>query len=267
MKPQNEMALIVAFYFSKFDYDGLAQLGYSTYREAFQDVGQKLGVKPTSIKNMRDEFDPYYDNSRKGWYQKQVRPSRKKVMATFDDLSEEALRALVLDILKPETRRKAQTELLPVLKEIRDTDERRNRQQPIEYTPRGPTGRRAEEFFISRFHAGLTPFSGVLKDRRDEGVGFDFEIIKTMSSYQLIEIKGLAKALGGVTFTDKEWKVANEAQTKYFLGLVTNVHQLPKIGFLQNPARHFTPSYHLRTTVSVTWGVNTDQISKIELSP
>ncbi len=65
----------------------------------------------------------------------------------------------------------------------------------------------AEEFFISRFNLGLTPFYGVLRDCRDDGVGYDFEI-SLQSDRTLVEIKGLAKDLGGITFTDKEWKVA-----------------------------------------------------------
>lgn len=264
MQPQNELALVVSFYLSKFDYDGLARLGYDTFREAFRDIGQKLDVKPTSVKNMRDEFDPFYDNKRRGWYQKEIRPSRRRVIATFDDLSEEALRALVLDIIRPEANRKVQIELQPVLREIRNSDKPHGKRQPLEYVPRGLTGRRAEEFFISRFYSGLTPFTGQLLDRRDDGVGFDFEITTGDSSIS-VEIKGLAKEIGGITFTDKEWKVANEMRANYYLGLVANLPRLPQIGFIQNPATQFKPSYYLHTAVIATWGVGADQLRMIEL--
>ena len=123
-------------------------------------------------------------------------------MATFDDLSEEALRAVVLDTIKPELRSKVETELHSILREIKASDNKQKTKKNIEYVARGPTGRMAEEFFVSRFRAGLTPFSGVLKDCRDDGVGFDFEIT-AQENRRLVEIKGLAKELGGITFTDK----------------------------------------------------------------
>jgi hypothetical protein len=214
MKPENELAMVVAFYLSKFGEEGLEKLGYRSYRQAFNEVGRSLSVKPNSVKNWRDEFDPYYDNKRKGWYQRGIRPSRQKVMLTFDDLSEQALRAVVLDIIKPESRPKIEAELHPALKEIRDLEEKKKPKKKVDYIPRGPTGRMAEEFFISSFLAGSTPFEGTLKDRRDDGVGFDFEIIKA-ASQTLVEIKGLSKQIGGISFTDKEWKVANEAQENY----------------------------------------------------
>ncbi len=265
MKPENELAMIVAFYLSKFGEDGLARLGFRTYRQAFEEVGRSLHVNPNSVKNWRDEFDPYYDNGRKGWYRRGIRPTRLKVMVTFDDLSEEALRAVVLDTIKPESRSKVATELHSVLKEIKVSDDEQKTKKNVEYVARGPTGRMAEEFFVSRFRAGLTPFTGVLKDCRDDGVGFDFEIV-AQNNRRLVEIKGLAKELGGVSFTDKEWKVANETQDDYFLGFVTQIPTSPKIGFMQNPARSFTPVYRAYTTVTVSWAVNTEQLSRIEFS-
>ncbi|GAB4152290.1 MAG: hypothetical protein Fur0021_16880 [Candidatus Promineifilaceae bacterium] len=62
MKPENELAMIVAFYLSKFGEEDLEKLGYRSYRHAFDEIGRTLYVKPNSVKNWRDEFDPYYDN-------------------------------------------------------------------------------------------------------------------------------------------------------------------------------------------------------------
>ena len=265
MKPENELAMVVAFYLSKFGEEGLENLGYRSYRHAFEEIGRALHVKPNSVKNWRDEFDPYYDNKRKGWYQRGIRPSRQRVMLAFDDLSESALRAVVIDIIKPEARPKIETELDSTLKEIRDLESKRRMRRNVEFTPRGPTGRMAEEFFISRFIAGLTPFQGNLTDRRDEGVGYDFEIINE-TGHTLVEVKGMAKQTGSITFTDKEWRIANEAQHNYFLGLVIQVLESPRIGFVQNPAQSLTPVYHAYTTVTVNWVVNAGQIVNIECS-
>lgn len=263
MKPENELAMIVALYLSKFGEEGLEKLGYQSYRQAFNEVGRSLDVKPNSVKNWRDEFDPYYDNNRKGWYQRGIRPSRQRVMLAFDNLSESALRVVVLDIIRPEARPKIETELHSTIKEIRDSEKKARKD--IEYIPRGPTGRMAEEFFISKFHAGLTPFDGTLKDCRDNGVGFDFEIIKAAQRI-LVEIKGIAKPVGGIAFTDKEWRVANEVQDDYFLGLVVQVFESPRMGFVQNPVRCFTPVYYAYTTVTINWAVNASQVASIECS-
>lgn len=186
-------------------------------------------------------------------------------MLAFDDLSEKALRAVVLDIINPEVRPKIETELYFTIEEIRDLENKKKSRKSTEYIPRGPTGRMAEEFFISKFLEGSTPFDGTLQDRRDDGVGFDFEIIKAVSR-NLVEIKGIAKPTGGITFTDKEWRVANEAQDDYFLGLVIQVFESPRMGFVQNPARIFTPVYYTYTTVAINWAVDAVQIANIECS-
>lgn len=259
MKLENELGMVVAFFLSKFGESGLARLGFRTYKHAFDEIGRALSVNPNSVKNWRDEFDPYYDNGRKGWYQREIRPTRLKVIATFDDLSEDALTAVVLDIIRSETQPKVESELYSALQEIKDTDDKKKTLKNISYVARGPTGRMAEEFFVSQFHVGLTPFIGVLRDCRDNGVGYDFEI-ESQKDRTLVEIKGSAKELAGISFTDKEWKVAKETQDKYFLGLVFDVPASPKISFLQNPANNFAPVYRAYTTVAVSWTVNAEQI-------
>lgn len=265
MKPENELGMIVAFYLSKFGEVGLKNLGFESYSQAFRQIGERLSVKSSSVKNWRDEFDPYYDNNRKGWYQRELRPSRQKVMLTFDDLSEGAMRSVVLDIITPSARPKVESELHSALQEIRNSKKAGEAIDSTKYIPRGPTGRMAEEFFIARFNSGLTPFYGDLKDRRDDGVGFDFEI-HMAADRALIEIKGNAKQLGGFAFTDKEWRVANEVQDAYYLGLVVEVTETPRIGFVQNPAYRLSPTYYAYTTVAVNWTVNANQITFVEFS-
>jgi hypothetical protein len=264
MKPENELAMIAAFYLSKFGKEGLRNLGFHSYTQAFSQVSSRLSVNHNSVKNWRDEFDPYYDNGRQGWA-RALRPSRQKVMLAFDDLSESALRAVVLDIISPETRSKVETELHPALQEIKALEKPQKSRKSVEYVPRGPTGRMAEEFFLARFHAGLTPFHSIVGDRRDDGVGFDFEVLKD-SQHVLLEIKGIAKQPGGITFTDKDWRVAGQKQNAYFLGVVVDIMEAPKIGFLQNPAGNLSPAYYAYTTVTVNWAVDATQVGGLEFS-
>lgn len=69
---KQEKVLIVAYYLSKFNYEALNKLNYKTHREAFNDIGERLEVKPNTLKNRRDDFDSINDNGRKGWYQKEL---------------------------------------------------------------------------------------------------------------------------------------------------------------------------------------------------
>ena len=76
--------LIISYYLSRCNYKAVESLGYRTFSEAIKDIGERLGEKPSNIKNMRDEFDPYFDNGRRGWYQRELRGSRQEI---FDELS------------------------------------------------------------------------------------------------------------------------------------------------------------------------------------
>ena len=99
MKRENELALIIAFYLSKYDREGLGNLGYANFNKAYRDIEKKIGVKATSVKNRRDEFDPVHDNERVGWYQRPMSPSRVRIVEQFSSMSEPTLRSIVLDII------------------------------------------------------------------------------------------------------------------------------------------------------------------------
>lgn len=84
--------LIISFYLSKYSGSALEKLGFKTFNSAFKELGNLIGIKASSMKNMRDEFDPYFDNGRKGWYQRELRPSRKEIYnlliaIPFEDLT------------------------------------------------------------------------------------------------------------------------------------------------------------------------------------
>ena len=68
MRPQNELAMIVALYLSKLGEGGLDRRGFKSYRQAFDAIGRTLDVKANSVKNWRDEFDHTTTINRKGWY-------------------------------------------------------------------------------------------------------------------------------------------------------------------------------------------------------
>lgn len=99
IKKSNLLSLIIAYYLSKYDRTAYEQLGDPSGTRTHEEIGKILGANPNTVKNMQDEFDILHDNSRVGWYQRPLRPSRVKVVKAFQNMTEEELRDVVMDIL------------------------------------------------------------------------------------------------------------------------------------------------------------------------
>jgi len=95
--------LVLSYYLSRFNNEALRVLGYRSFSEAFTSLGQIIGENPNNLRNMRDEFDPYFENGRRGWDGRNPSPSRKLIMDMFADEMEEAIAELACDIAKGET--------------------------------------------------------------------------------------------------------------------------------------------------------------------
>lgn len=96
-------SLTIAYYLSRMNTKAVNALGYKTFRSAFDGLSKLLGQKPATIKNMRDEFDPYFDNGRAGWYQREMSPSRKEIFEQFKNTTDDELTTLVNSIVKAYT--------------------------------------------------------------------------------------------------------------------------------------------------------------------
>lgn len=94
-----QTGLLLAYFISRLDREAISLLGYSGFAEAFQELGKLIGDKPNNIKNMRDEFDPYFPNSRAGWYQREMSASRKEVFEKYKNVSDERLIQIVLSLV------------------------------------------------------------------------------------------------------------------------------------------------------------------------
>lgn len=259
MKESHSLALIVAYYLSKYDRLAYKQLGYPSSTATHKEVGRILGVNPNSVKNMRDEFDPLHNNPRAGWYQRPLRPSRAKVVEAFQELSEEELRDVVLEILtNPEFA--TSDDFSDVIEPI-SKREKKQKGRSV-FIVRGPTGRKAEKFFIKHHQETGEPVAGKLRDTRDYGCGYDFEIIGGNQKTQ-VEVKGLDGASGGIVFTSKEWDVAKENGESYYLVIIRNVSEAPTVQFIRNPAAILNPTKSVFTTVQVRWNVTESELSQV----
>lgn len=252
----NLLAIIVAFYLSKFNKPGLTNLGFKNNTEAFETTAKILGIKKNYVKFRRDEFDPVHP-WRKGWQ----RPMDKRIKCAIEalqDLDEPVLRQIVLDILDSEEYRKG--EEVEQITSLFAEEKEKNKKVGV-FILRGPTGRQAEIFF-QKYHKDFgKPFPGELIDTRDLGCGYDFEIHTTVKKY-FIEVKGLAELSGGILFTNKEWNTAQKKGDDYFLIIVKSLNSMPEVAIIQNPATKINAKRNVYKTVQVQWSVSENELSK-----
>lgn len=83
-----EQVLILALYLSKFSEEALNYLEVKTWKEAYIRIAErsKEYSNPKSINNLKDHYDPYFDNGRKGWHQKPLIPKYKNILDQFKNL-------------------------------------------------------------------------------------------------------------------------------------------------------------------------------------
>ncbi|QNE42035.1 DUF3883 domain-containing protein (plasmid) [Hymenobacter sp. NBH84] len=246
---------MAAYYFARFDKEALQKLGYSTWREAYADISSKLGVKSSYVKNRRDGFDPLFA-WRRGWWQRPLSASEAQVHSLLADISEEALRTLVARLLDssdtPEMR------LLDNLL-VNHVESRPRQSQNI--NQRSITGAAAESLFMELHSAGQSNFTGSLLDHRQHGQGYDFLLQNEAQPDQYIELKGTAGQSGGVSFTPKEWQLAQSAGSHYWLVVISSVHDEPSLQIINNPAASLSPRQHFYTVLQTSWQVPAAQLS------
>ena len=226
---------------SRLDDRYLQAQGIRTWKTAFERAARALRVQPASLKNLRDEFDPFHDNLRKGWWHRPLRPNRQRVMGDLSEVSDDALLESVSRILGAD--RKATEELLDSLIEVRPAAHN--------VAERLLTGRRAENLFLSNCESWVgVPRSKVL-DRRDSALGFDFAVAGIPE--RAIEVKGLKGQSGAILFTDREWSEAKVRQAEYWLVVVGDIATTPIFRLWQNPHGLLSARCRYQRSVAAVW--------------
>ena len=260
MEDNNKLGLIVAFYLSKFDREALKNLGYSNFSEAFKEIGRKLNIKPNTIKNMREQFDPYYDNPRVGWYQRELTRSRIDVLEKFDSLSKDEITEIVRNILDENESEylRLYTGLISDDNEVR-TSERK-------YTTRGVTGKKGEHIFKQFFNQTLKQQytkDVELIDTRDLGCGYDFEVNNNGNIEAVYEVKScIDNNCREILLTNKEWHTAEHLKERYNIVIVSGILNIPKVTIHNNPSQKFNPKLCMQKSISVTWKINNMDLSR-----
>jgi hypothetical protein len=233
---KSEKGMICGLFLSKFNESGYQNLGFSNWTEFYNTVGFAIDVKPISIRNYRDEFDPYFDNKRQG-YKREIIKSRKSILEKYKDLEFDLFCNIVTSIIEDND-----YDIMILNKTNND-----------QFAKRLITGKAAEEYFRKNYHNIDIFNNSELFDMTQKGCGFDFKI-KTKDNLYAVEIKGLSDNKGQILLTEKEEMVAKELKDKYFIFLVKNFIDKPNYKLFQNPMFNndisFVKKEHIITQVN-----------------
>jgi len=264
MTEDGKLALIVAYYLSRCDKEAWANLGYTSTRQGFAELGDILNVNPSTLRYRRDEFDAYNNNSRVGWL-RPISGTRAKIVQAFQDTDDDALLEIVKEIINNKTFRDSE-EYADMIAVLAAPSKKRVKPVAPFYAPRGQTGRTAENLFKEYFERTKLPVDGELVDRRDDGCGYDYEI-RTRDGSHLVEVKGLAADEGGILFTNKEWEVARKAKEKYYVVIIRNLSGEPILEVIQNPTAQLSPKKSIYTSIQVSWTVPANMLKSLRKRP
>jgi hypothetical protein len=239
-----EKLILAGLFLSKFDTVGLATLGFESFTEAFNVIGYALGGRPASIKNYRDEFDPFFPNPRKGWHKRALRDHCRKVLDEHKSVDLQRFSNLVKSFVGygGDAASEAAMEDGP---EPEDSS----------FAKRLVTGLAAEHYFES-VHPTLQQFEGyTLQNTTRLGCGYDFRLQGgEAKDFLAVEVKGLQDRTGSLSLTSKEYQVAGSLTDRFFLFVVKNFRELPFHDIYQNPLEAglgFTKKE--RVVVHVSW--------------
>jgi Protein NO VEIN, C-terminal len=210
-----EKAILAGLYLSKFDTGGLQCLGFDSFVEAFNVIGSALGVRPASVKNYRDEFDPLFPNNRKGWHKRPIRNYCRDIYDAFGGLGRKSFTNLLKEIIYKEH------ELDVLMEEVErsEGDER-------SFARRLITGQAAEQYFKLNYKRVELFNDFDVEDTTGLGCGFDFKLF-TSDLFYGVEVKGLSEQNGSIVLTEKEYLVASKLKDRFFLFVVKNFKEIP----------------------------------------
>lgn len=225
-----ELLNLIGYGLAKFDTDFAKCFGFDT-KTAFYEELVRIGVGETTgvIKNRQDLFDPFFENDRKGWWQKGDAYKHRKIL--IDSLYGDLDVTMFADIVKIQLRRQGD--------DISDNKTTSN-VSPILYSKFNQmqvTGQKAELYFIQNYQMIEDYAYGEIEDARLFGDGYDFQIQKD-SKYYLAEIKGLRGDYGSIRMTKNEYAKAQEYQIDYSLVIVKNLDEIPEFVIVSNPVNN-----------------------------
>jgi len=232
---------LIGYGLAKFDQSFVKCFGFSSKHDFFQHI-VAIGVAETPgvVKNRQDLFDPFFDNKRKGWWQKGDAYIHRKhfIDSLFGELPVEEFSAMVKYHLQTQFAGDEAPAISPIL---------RSKYRQIQQT-----GKEAERYFMHHFAALACFKGGEIEDARLFGDGFDFQI-QVESRYYLAEVKGLRAASGGIRMTANEFQTAQQHGDDYALVVVSSLYDIPRINAIFNPAGRLQFTERSRTVEEISF--------------
>jgi len=220
-----DKSILVGLYLAKFDEQGVKALGFDSFKEAYNVIGFSLGIKPMSIKNYRDEFDPQFPNKRLGWHKREMRPYVKEIFDEFKNLEMEQFIKLIKEFVYKNYELDILMEKIEKKNDVNSS-----------FAKRLVTGLAAEQYFEQNYKQIEIFKNFDLENTTKLGCGFDFKLNSRSSDFLAIEVKGINENSGNIIMTEKEFYVAKELNDRYFLYVVKNFIEKPSPKCIQNPA-------------------------------
>jgi len=222
-----EILNLIGYGLSKFNNAFIAQFGFKTKTDFYNYcVSIDLVETGSVIKNRMDIFDPFFPNSRRGWWQKGNTYIHRKHF--IDNLFGNENVSEYADIVKLYLEENfeninLQTTLKPIIK---------SRFKKLQ-----ETGLEAELFFINNYQ-NIQIFNGAtLEDARLYGDGYDFQM-NVDDSYYLAEVKGIRAEKGRFRLTENEYNKAQEYKSNYIMTIVSNLNNIPSFIIVDDPIKN-----------------------------
>ncbi len=215
---------LLGYGLAKFGVPFVNSFGFQT-KQKFYQYFVDVGIVETSstVKNRQDLFDPFFENGRKGWWQKEDTYKHRKLLidSLFGSLDANTFADVVRLAISDTKKVKIETQnIKPVLKSC--------------FQQMQTTGIEAEYFFKANY-LDVFEFQGAaLEDARLFGDGYDFQMTTPHRVY-LAEVKGVSRCSGGVRLTEKEYKKAEEYKSDYGLIVISNLADCPKMTSIFDP--------------------------------
>lgn len=223
-----EILNLIGYGLAKFDKQLIKQFGFTKKTDFYEFlISKNVAETSGTIKNRQDLFDYFFDNGRRGWWQKGDAYIHRKLLldSLYGNESVESYANIIKLYLQQNFK---VTEYKPIVKPITQSKFRQMQE----------TGLEAELFFMNNYKL-ISPFErGSIEDARLYGDGYDFQLNFADESFCLAEIKGLRIDVGSVRFTEKEIIRAEEYKDHYFLVVVNNLIESPQFSVVENPIKN-----------------------------
>ena len=219
-----ELLNLLGYGLAKFDNDFVKQFGFNT-KSSFFEYFVEIGIVETGsvVKNRMDLFDPFFENSRKGWWQKGDAYIHRKLLIDILFVNENVYEYanIVKLFLKDNFKIKdIVVNVKPIVK---------SRFKKLQ-----ETGLEAELYFMNNYNSIDMFKNGIIEDARLYGDGYDFQINVNENSF-LAEVKGIRAKKGKFRLTENEYVKAQEYKNDYIVTLVLNLDDLPTFLTIDNP--------------------------------